>query len=374
MMPSTGNTDFTELMKFHILLTKSAPKGFYPFYFPIEPNGKEPLQGKSWKFNQKTLQEACWLMKKGHNIGICATEKNSLCIVDRDDLIQVPNIKPTLQITSRKRIGKHNYYFAVDGTAKKNIATRDAGEVRACWQYVLTPGSFVPCSPEEINRMPEHEKPFAGRYTLDNDLSATEITFEELPNVYKARYEEIRSDEIQAVIRTINKKPANVNKGGKYRSALWDLDITDVSGVRDTGGRYIPMPSEIHGSETGHNCKVSNGLMHCWRHSNCHNGFSYLCMLAGIASCERAGKPHAGRGFGVDAQDGETVFRVWKYAKDRGLIPENDPIPRSALVYYAIYSGCCKKEDVIDGWKLPEINKVLTIIKAKQEGINLGRN
>ena len=352
---------------------KSAPKGFYPFYFPLEPNGKEPLEGKSWKFNQKTLQEACFLMKKGHNIGICATEKTRLCIVDRDDLTQVPDIKQTLQVTSRKRIGKHNYYFTVEGTAKKNIATRDAGEVRACWQYVLTPGFFVPCSEEEINRMPEHEKPLAGRYTIDNNLPATEITFDELPDAYKARYEEIRNDEIQAVIRNINKKPAGANKGGKFRSALWDLDITDVSGVRDTGGRYIPMPSEIHGSETGHNCKVFEGLMHCWRHSNCHNGFSYLCMLAGIASCERAGLPHGGRGFGIDSQDGETVLRVWKYAKERGLIPENDPIPSNALAYFAIKNGICKKADLIDGYRLPDIAYTVAHLAGKMGGLNFGR-
>jgi putative DNA primase/helicase len=365
-------TDPSEFLKFHKILTMGSE--YQPYYFPLEKNGKEPRPGISWKNNRKTFSEAYYLMRRGFNIGIAGTLTDNLCIVDVDDLTQVPEIKETLQITSRKRIGRHNYFFAIDGTAKKNIATTDAGEVRANWQYVLTPGSYVPCSEEEINRMPESEKPYAGRYTLNNELPVNEITFEELPYVYKARYAEMRKDEVNTAIRNINRKPYNGKNVGGKKSALWDLDITDVSGVSDTHGRYIPMPSEIHGSETGHNCKVSNGLMHCWRHSNCHNAFSYLCMLAGIASCERAGWPHGGRGFGVDAQDGETVFKVWLYAKEHGLIPENDPIPRSALVYYAIDRGCCKKTQIIEGNKLPILGYTLTLLVAKQEGYNFGRN
>jgi len=49
------------------------PSGYYPFYFPLEPNNKEPIANKSWKNNRKTIQQALYLMKTGHNIGICAT-------------------------------------------------------------------------------------------------------------------------------------------------------------------------------------------------------------------------------------------------------------------------------------------------------------
>lgn len=97
-------------------------------------------------------------------------------------------------------------------------------------------------------------------------------------------------------------------------------------------------------------------------------------MLAGIASCERVGRPHGGRFFGVDAQDGETVFKVWMYAKERGMIPEDDPIPRSALVYYAVDRGCCKKNEIQESNRLPILGYTLALLDAKQEGINLGRN
>lgn len=368
------NTNYMELVKFHKLLLKSAPEEFHPFYFPLKCNGKEPLEGISWKKNRKTLQEACSFMKKGFNIGIAATDNDLLCIVDIDDLKQVPEIKPTLQMTSRKRIGLHNYFFAADGTAKKNIAADNAGEVRAVWQYVLAPGSYVPCSLDEVAEMPEAEKPYAGKYTLNNLFPAFEITFDELPEVYKNRYTESVQDEVNAVIRDLNKRSSKVSKGGKCISALWDLDITDVSGVRDTGSKRVPMPSEIHGSETGHNCSVHNGLLHCWRHEVAHNAFSYLAVLAGILSCERAGLPHGGLYFGVDFQDGHTVYGVWKYAKDHGLIPEDDPIPPAALTYYALQRGICKKTDLKKGWKLPPIPYQIALLLAKQEGLNFGRN
>lgn len=373
MALSEIKTNPAELLNFHTRLIKYAPKGYYPFYIVLEIGGKEPRAGIGWKNNRKTIHEALYWMKKGYNIGICATEHDYLCIVDIDDLKQVPEIKPTLQVTSRKRIGLHNYFFAIDRTAKKNIPTKDAGEVRSSWQYVLAPGSYVSCSKEEIARMPEEEIPFAGMYTLNNDLPVSEITFNELPEVYRIRHAEMRNDEIQSVIRAINKKSNKVNKGGKYRSALWNLDISDVSGVRETRNKKVPMPSINHGSDSGHNCSVNNGLMHCWRHYVAHNAFSYLAVLAGVASCERAGLPHGGWYFGIDFQDGETVFAVWKYAKDNGLIPENDPIPSKALTYYALQRGLCKKTDLKEGM-LPPIIYQVALIVAKQEGLNFGRS
>lgn len=367
-------TDPGEFKRFHLLLTADAPGSYQPYYFPLEKNGKEPREGVSWKKNRKTFGEAYYLMKKGFNIGIAGTDKDRLCIVDVDDMEQVPEIKPTLQVTSRKRIGRHNYFFTPDCSAKKNIPTKDAGEVRAVWQYVLAPGSYVPCSGEEIDRMPDEEKPFSGRYTLNNNAKVSEITFDELPEVYKLRYAEMRQDELKAAMKEVQKREATY-RNSKFKSALWDLDISDVSGVSDTHGRKVPMPDEMHStpSDTGHNCSVNNGLLHCWRHYVTHNSFTYLAVLAGVASCERAGRPHGGRSFGVDFQDGHTVFEVWKYAKTAGLIPKDDPIPHAALVYYALKKGICKKKDLVNGSKLPDIIYDITLLAGKREGLDFGR-
>lgn len=364
-------TNPVEFLKFHRLITRDT--NFNPFYFILEIEGKEPKAGVSWKNNRKTFGEAYYLMKKGFNIGIAATSNDPLVIVDIDDLEQVPEIKPTLQTTSRKRIGLHNYFFSSDGSAKKNIAAKDAGEVRANWQYVVAPGSFVPCSQEEIDRIPENEKVNAGKYTLNNELPVSEITFEELPDVYKVRYTEIIHDEVEAVTTGIERKFTGRKFNGIHKSALWDLDITDVSGVRDTQGKRVPMPPEIHGSQSGHNCSISKGLLHCWRHNTYHNSFSYLAMLAGVMSCERAGRPHGGHYFGADPQDGETVFKVWEYAKSQRLIPQDDPIPQRALTYYAIERRLCKKEDLTKDGRLPPIIYQIALLVAKQEGFNFGR-
>lgn len=373
MSPTILNTDPNEFKRFHMKILQTAPKGYMPFYFPLEKGGKDPREGKSWKRNRKTFAESYYLMKKGFNIGIAATFNDPLCIVDVDDMEQVPEVKPTLQVISRKRIGRHNYFFCFDGSAKKNIATKDAGEVRSVWQYVLAPGSFVQCSEEEIDRIPENEKVNAGKYTLKNELPVSEITYEELPDVYKTRYAEIVHDEVESAIRHVKRKHAGQRQPGKYRSAIWDLDITDVSRVRDTGGKRVPMPAEIHGSETGHNCSVSHGLLHCWRHDVTHNAFSYLAMLVGVRTCERAGLPHGGHYFGADAQDDEILFTVWLYAKENRLIPENDPIPSAALAYYALEKGICKKSDLKEDMLSPIIYQIALLV-AKQEGLNFGRN
>jgi Bifunctional DNA primase/polymerase, N-terminal. len=374
LAPFTINTNPAEFKHFHERILKNAPRGYTPYYFSLKIGGKDPLEGISWKKNRKTFAEAYYLMKRGFNIGIAATSSDPLVIVDVDDMEQVPEVKPTLQVTSRKRIGRHNYFFGFDGSAKKNIATKDAGEVRSVWQYVVAPGSFVQCSEQEMDRIPENEKVNAGKYTLKNELPVSEITFEELPEVYKIRYSEIVHDEVELAIRHAKRKHTGQRQAGKHRSALWDLDITEVSGVRDTGGRRVPIPSEIHGSETGHNCSVSNGLLHCWRHDVTHNAFSYIAMLAGVKTCERAGLPHGGHYFGADAQDGETLFKVWMYAKENRLIPENDPIPSAALAYYALDKGMCKKSDLINEYGLPELIYHVALLVSKQEGLNFGRN
>ena len=111
-----------------------------------------------------------------------------MVIVDIDDLEQVKEIKSTLRTTSRKRIGLHNYFFSSDSSAKKNIAAKDAGEVRAVWQYVVAPGSYIPCSDEEIERIPENEKANAGRYTLNNELPVSEITFRDSGSLQRQVY------------------------------------------------------------------------------------------------------------------------------------------------------------------------------------------
>lgn len=133
-------TDPEEFKRFHALLTRDRPD-YRPFYFPLNPNSKDPLDNKSWKANRITVEQAVKYLEMSFNIGIAATDTDILVLMDVDDLEKVGSFKPTLTVISRKRIGKHGYYFTkdkpsgtiFDDSAKQNIATEDAGEIRAKW-------------------------------------------------------------------------------------------------------------------------------------------------------------------------------------------------------------------------------------------------
>ena len=373
-------TDPEEFKKFHALLTRDRPD-YQPFYFPLNPNSKDPMDNKSWKANRITVEQAAKYLEMGYNIGIAATDTDILVLMDADDLEKVGAFKPTLTVISRKRIGKHGYYFTkdkptetiFDDSAKQNIATEDYGEIRAKWQYVVCAGSYVPVSPEELERIPETDRANAGRYTLCNDLPVNDITFSELPEVYRNCLLEKRQAEISA---NIKKESSNTNRppeSGKYRSKLWDLTLEDVTGKNtDVQGRF---PSLFHGSETGKNNSISNGLLHCWRHNVSHTPLTALAILSGISDCSHAGYGHNGSGTSnLDFRDGKTVFELWHYAKCKlKIIPDDDPIPSSALVHYGILNGTITKDDVIDGWKLPIASYNKVIQDLKKNGINPGR-
>src|SRR5665647_1366477 len=352
------STNPAEFKRFHEALTKDQPE-YQPFYFPLEKNGKDPLKGNSWKARKLTFSKAVSLMQDGYNIGIAATNNDRLCIVDVDDMERVGEIKPTLKIRSRKRIGEHNFYFTNDNgsgrSAKSNIATDDAGEVRSSWQYVVCAGSFVPCSEEEIIRIPEADRANAGKYSILQEREVSEITFDELPEVYK---NEVFRKEAEAAEKHARELTGKANKGnekreGSNKSALYSLDIYDVTGKHDDPGERFPMFSEIHGSETGGNASVAKGLLTCWRHGVCHNALTYLAVASGLSTCNSAGFGHGDGSSSVDFEDPSTIYTIWKYAKDNGHLPKDDPIPALAMKHLALENKFCEKKDITEGWKLP---------------------
>jgi hypothetical protein len=165
------------------------------------------------------------------------------------------------------------------------------------------------------------------------------ITYEELPEVYKKQVEKTRimgiEKERQWVEAQQKKKPVYNGNG----SAMWRLSLYDVTGLRDNPGVNFPIPHEFgHGSDTGKNCCVSNGLLTCWRHQVKHNGISALAVYAGAANCED-GIRHGSHHTSIDFQDPEVQFKMWEYASGHGLLPEGDQIPAKALKYYADEKG-----------------------------------
>lgn len=373
-------TDIDEFRKFHELLTVEHT-GYQPWYFVLEKNDKDPetIRG-SWKAAKAklTFDEAVRWLEKGHNIGIAATNMDPLVIIDIDDIEITPDsvMKPTLSVRSRKRIGRHYYYFTNDAAAKTNIATENEGEIRANWQYVVAPGSYVP---GETEKMPDDQKEFAGHYTIENTIPPTDISYKEFPGVFLDQIEknkeiekEKRKREREKRQRT--KQQKNQPTQRKNNSAIFDLTIEDVIGAIPDQSRF---PSLFHGSDTGKNTSVSDGLLQCWRHNVSHTPLSALAVMAGIADCVDAGQSHATGGSGsscLDYEDGRTIFNIWRFAKKEGMIPKDDPMPTNALVWYAVDQGVCKSDEIEDGWRIPAkaYNQVISLFD-EEEGMPAGR-
>lgn len=354
-----------EFKKFHQLLVMDKV-GYEPFYFALTEHGKEPIGGISWKKAKLTFEQAYAKMKNGFNIGIAGTDVDDLVIIDIDDLSKITDIKPTLISKSRKRIGQHCFYFTKDeitdnifiDSAKQNIATEKYGEMRSNWQYVVAAGSFVPVNKEEKDddgnilwdRIPEEEKQHAGKYTVFSDVGVSDIAFAELPIVFRDLIAEKRTAEVKKMVD--DKELSVVGNTDGVRSALYSLKIEDVCGksVMDGSERF---PSLFHGSKTGANTSIRTGLLHCWRHSVSHSPLSALAVRAGLMECSSAGYPHGHGHSSLNLKDGQTIFKLWEFAKKESIIPKDDPIPARALVWYAIQKKMCEQTDVRDGWKLP---------------------
>ena len=88
-----------EFIAFHQLLMSNAPDGYEPYYLRLNPGGKDPIEGVSWKSTQGklTFNQALEYMRFGGNIGLAATANDDLVNVDCDGgHIKAEEVKPTL--------------------------------------------------------------------------------------------------------------------------------------------------------------------------------------------------------------------------------------------------------------------------------------
>lgn len=368
-----GKPDYNEFTRFHQLLTAFC-EDYRPWYIVLGKGTKEPADiHYSWKSEkaQLTQKKAVQWMQLGYNIGLAATPMDKLVIVDVDNETSVPieQVKPTLTIRSRKRKGRHHYYFTNDEpnkkenglpakSAKQLITCDKDGEVRACWQYVVAPGSFVKLDPHMLEALSPSERERAGYYTVETPRVPVNITFEELPLVYKQQMEhKIRQAILKQGQDTV--PPRSERTIGK--SSIFSLEVKDVLGNLPKNTRFT---CPFHDSETNGNASYDGELLHCWRHEVTHNALTSLGVLSGIANCSDAGYGHRNSSSGdscISIQDGQQMFAIWKYAKDRGIIAADDPIPSAALMWFAQANNICKPEDLVNG-KLP----VNAYIQAKE--------
>src|SRR5208283_3336884 len=163
--PQLKKPRVSELIKFHTLLMKNAPKGYQPHYIRLEAGGKNPILGLGWKTPQGRLSisEAINWMANGGNIGLAGTPEDNLVDVDCDGgIIQDSEIKSTLMDRSRSRVGRHAFYWNFETTKISNIPTKGAGEVRCRWSFVVVAGSYVPVTLEEFELIPIEDRANAG--------------------------------------------------------------------------------------------------------------------------------------------------------------------------------------------------------------------
>lgn len=119
-----------------------------PILIPILQNDKKPEipAGESWK-NPKhhlTTEQAIKRLKEGKNVGVVANDW--LVIIDLDNPNKFKLDIKTLTVETRN--GKLHMYFQNAGDVENAVGKNNlahCGEARAEWQYVLAPGSFVPC-------------------------------------------------------------------------------------------------------------------------------------------------------------------------------------------------------------------------------------
>jgi len=375
-MNQTRPGQFKVMMK---LLLDNAPEGYTPWIFPVQKNNKAPSTQISWKAKQSrlTIPEAVHRLKNNYgNIGLAGKPDDQLILLDVDDPSILDEVKETLKIRSRSRgtdekPAIHAIYWAdpEDDKLPCNIPT-EKGEIRSSDQYVVAPGSYVPCTESELsekveeNEITEEEKQeilqdkFRGYYTIYEEQPIAQITFEELPEVFKEAFKTVEDKQNKTKEEFI---PEKINSNSNT-SALFDLEISDMTGR----GFSERDPHPLHNSETGANWSINGGVGHCWRHLVSLNALQFLCVEAGYLTCLESGSPHHNSSASQSEVTGndKAIWVAWYHAKKNGYIPEDDPVPLRAMHYIA------RKHDIYDadsGELLPvdAYNKVIETIDGE---------
>jgi P4 family phage/plasmid primase-like protien len=354
-----------EFRRFAELLLENAPDEYQPWFFRCESSSKAPdITFGSWKEEQARLgvDQAVQWMQQGGNVGIAGRPDDRLINVDIDDEDETSpdDLKSTLVARSRSRTGAHAWYFESDHTDNiPNIPTDNKGEVRTDWQYVVAPGSYVPV--DDKRNLPPEEQADAGYYTVEREQPVSSLRYEELPEVFKQANRstgevELAGNGVAASSETVGDvdvgSEVSTSDSEHKSSALFDIEATDVVrkevGSTNPGDRWSGI---FHDSTTGENMAVSDeGLLHCWRHSVAHNGLQALATLSEYTgTCEDVGSPHRQSNAGSSCfnnEEGAHIWHAWKYAKRNRYIPDDDPVPYSALKHLCQTRDLCPVTDL----------------------------
>lgn len=345
-----------EFRRFHDLLTSNAPEGYRPWYFRVERAGKAPdTKRGSWKEEtaRLTVREAVQWLKDGGNVGVAGRPDDPLVNIDIDDGEETTpeDLPDTLRARSRSRCGWHGWGFNPEGDIP-NLPTDDLGEVRTDWQYVVAPGSFVASAAGEIPDGADSP----GYYTVEHEAPVATIEYDDLPKAFR-EWEDSR-DEVEEVENIGGRDDRDeVEAGADGKSAVFDVEAEDLLGCRSPEDRFT---SIFHDSTTSANMSVKGGKLHCWRHNVAHGGLQALAVLSqhsptGDSACRSLGKGHtyennrkSNAGPNAYKGDWRLIWWAWDAAKDRGNIPDDDPIPYRVLVNLAVRDELVDREDLVE--------------------------
>jgi hypothetical protein len=75
----------------------------------------------------------------------------------------------------------------------------------------------------------------------------------------------------------------------------------------------------------------------------------------------------------IDRERAQKHLAAWKRAKHEGYLPDDEPIPRPALVAIALDEDLCDREEIEDGWKLPRAayDDALAVCRDETDGYGL---
>jgi len=352
--PSGDEPRPDEFRRFDQLLTESAPDDYEPHYFRVARASKDPATqyggGKSDEA-RLTVEEAVEWMENGGNVGIAGRPDDQLINVDIDDDEETTpeDVPSSLRARSRSRTGWHTWYFHENGEIP-NIPTDEYGEVRADWQYVVAPGSFVASTEEGVPA--DATEP--GYYTVEDEDPVVSIGYDDLPEVFRDVAEAIDetddSGEETTDEHTDSYEPTETTGD---QSAVFEVEAADlVSSRHDPSNRFT---SIFHGSDTGANMSVSGDKLHCWRHGVAHGGLQALATLSDVDharsyGCRELGAAHKNSGAGANKLKGDwrLVWGAWYEAKQRNAIPDDDPIPYNALINLAVADGLVERDELVE--------------------------
>lgn len=156
------------------------------------------------------------------------------------------------------------------------------------------------------------------------------------------------------------------------QSALWEVDLTDLvpyaageRGVNPLGHtgeseNYFVVREGSDGSTLATDYKRSSGR----GGGAVYNALTHLLVAAG----ERPISDPEG-----DLSNRE-IWSAWRHAKDIGVIPSDDPIPRRALTYLATEHGQCTAEEIEDGWLPQEAYNAALDVAQTEYDMDPGRS